>query len=637
MHRPSASGWQYRNHCRAIPNYENICLIIMIHHSVVFFWGACLLAQTPGTIQTIAGTGSATFGGDGGPAKLASLNVEVDVSADRAGNLFIADQNNNRIRKIAPDGTISTVAGNGTQGFAGDGGPAVNAELNLPTGVFADNLGDIYIADVGNQRIRKVDPSGTITTIAGNGNKGYGGDGGPAVNATFYNCVRVALDLSGNVVIADQSNHRVRRITSDGVINTIAGNGVGTPQNGAFSGDGGPATSASLNNPTAIAFDSTGVLYIADQFNLRIRKVALDGTITTIAGNGSPGYTGDGGPALAASLNFPGAITVDAGGNIYFNDDQNFVTRRVSTGGIITTVAGNGKAGFSGDGGPATSASLSGNFGLVFDTSGNLYIADSQNNRIREVYAETTPGAAPTITPAGVVPIYSTATTIQPGSWVSIYGSNLAGSTMTWGGNFPTTLGGTSVKINNKPAYILFVSSGQIDVQAPDDTATGTVPVVVTTGAGTSSGTVTLGQFGPSLCVVGGKYVAGVIVRNDGSGSQGGGTFDYLGPTGTSLGYQTKAAQAGDAIELYGVGFGPTSPAITSGKVLAPGQFGTASTPITLIINGVSVTPSFAGITEAGLFQLNFTVPAGLGSGNLSIAGMVGGAQTPSGVVIPLQ
>jgi uncharacterized protein (TIGR03437 family) len=565
------------------------------------------------------------------------LNVAVDVSTDRSGNLFIADQYNQRIRKVAPDGTISTVAGNGIQGFSGDGGSAINAELYNPTGVFADNLGNVYIADVGNQRIRKVDSSGTITTIAGNGNKGYGGDGGPAVNATFYNCVRVALDLSGNVVIADQSNHRVRRITADGIIRTIAGNGVGTPQTGAFSGDGGPAIGASLNNPTAIAYDNTGVLYIADQFNLRIRKVALDGTITTIAGNGSPGYTGDGGPALAASLNFPGAITVDAAGNVYFNDDQNFVTRRVSTSGVITTVAGNGKSGFSGDGGPATSASLNGNFGLVFDTSGNLYIADSQNNRIREVYAETTPGTAPGITPAGVVPIYSSATTIQAGSWVSIYGSNLAASPMTWNGDFPTTLGGTSVKINNKPAYIYYASPTLIDVQAPDDTQTGTVPVVVTTGAGTTTSTVTLGQFGPSLCVNGGKYVAGVIVRSDGSGSQGGGTFDFLGPGDNSLPYVTKAAKAGDAIELYGVGFGPTSPAITSGKVLAPGQIGTASTPITLIINGVSVTPSFAGITEAGLFQLNFTVPGGLGSGNLSITAMVGGAQTPSGVVIPLQ
>ncbi len=609
----------------------------MIRHSVVFFWGACLFAQAPNSIQTIAGTGSATFGGDGGQAKLASLNIAVDVSTDRSGNLFIADQFNHRIRKIAPDGSISTVAGNGTMGFAGDGGPAVNAELNTPIGVFADNLGDIYIADVGNQRIRKVNPSGTITTVAGNGGKGYGGDGGPAVNATFYNCVRVAVDPSGNVVIADQSNHRVRRITSDGIIRTIAGNGVGTPQTGAFSGDGGPATSASLNNPTAIAFDSSGVLYIADQFNLRIRRVTLDGTITTIAGNGSAGYTGDGGSALAASLNFPGAITVDAGGNIYFNDDQNFVTRRVSTGGIITTIAGNGKAGFSGDGGPATSASLSGNFGLVFDTLGNLYIADSQNNRIREVYATTTPGAAPVVTPAGVVPIYSTATTIQSGSWISIYGANLAALPTTWKGDFPTTLGGTSVRINNKPAYIYYASPGLIDVQAPDDTATGTVPVVVTTGAGTTTSTVTLGQFGPSLCVAGGKYAAGVILRPDGSGAQGGGTYDFLGPAGNSLGYPTKAAKAGDAIELYGVGFGPTSPTITSGRVLAPGEYGSASTPITLIINGVSVTPSFAGITEAGLFQLNFTVPAGLGSGDLSIRAMVGGVQTPSGVVIPLQ
>ena len=262
-----------------------------------------LFGQAPGSIQTIAGTGSASFSGDGGPANRATLNVAVDVAADRAGNIFIADQFNHRIRRIAPDGNISTVAGTGAPGFAGDGGLAVNAQINTPTGIFTDGAGNLFIADVANNRIRKVDTSGIITTLAGNGSRGYSGDGGPAIAASFLNAVRVAVDPSGNVFIADQSNHRIRRVTPAGTITTVAGNGVGTPASGAFAGDGGPAASASLNNPTALAVDNAGVLYFSDQFNHRIRKVALDQTITTVAGNGGAGFGGDGGPAVSAVLN----------------------------------------------------------------------------------------------------------------------------------------------------------------------------------------------------------------------------------------------------------------------------------------------------------------------------------------------
>lgn len=244
----------------------------MIRLTVLFLCGVSLFAQAPGSIQTIAGTGSAGFSGDGGPAKAASLNVAVDVWADRAGNLFIA-------------------------GYSGDGGPAVNAQLNTPIGICGDTAGNLYIADVENQRIRKVDASGVITTLAGNGSKGYGGDGGPAIDASFYNADRVALDPSGNLLVTDQSNNRIRRITPAGIITTFAGNGAGTPAAGAFSGDGGPATEASLNNPTAITVDAAGVVYFSDQFNHRVRKVDLHGTITTIAGNGAQGFSGDGGPA----------------------------------------------------------------------------------------------------------------------------------------------------------------------------------------------------------------------------------------------------------------------------------------------------------------------------------------------------
>src|ERR1019366_6320682 len=210
----------------------------MIRLTALTLFSVSLFAQATGTIATIAGTGSASYSGDGASAKLAALNIAVDVSADRAGNLFIADQFNHRIRKIAPDGTISTVAGTGILGYSGDLGPAGNAQIKTPTGVFADGAGNLYIADVGNQRIRKVDASGIITTVAGTGAKGYSGDNIPAIYASFYNPVRVVVDPSGNVLLADQSNHRIRKIAPNGIITTLAGNGVGTPANGAFSGDG---------------------------------------------------------------------------------------------------------------------------------------------------------------------------------------------------------------------------------------------------------------------------------------------------------------------------------------------------------------------------------------------------------------
>jgi uncharacterized protein (TIGR03437 family) len=247
-----------------------------------------------------------------------------------------------------------------------------------------------------------------------------------------------------------------------------------------------------------------------------------------------------------------------------------------------------------------------------------------------------TQGAPPiAITPGGIVPLYSTLTTIQPGEWVSIYGSNLASSTVTWGGNFPTFLGGTSVTIDGKAAYLLSVSPSQINLQVPDDTSTGSVPVVVTTAIGTSASTVTLGPFAPSFLLLDSKHVTGIILRSDGSGAYGGGTYDILGPTGSSLGYPTVAAKAGDAVELFGVGFGPTSPAVPAGQAFS----GAAATtnPVQLAIGGTTVTPLFAGLISAGLYQINLTIPAGLGIGDLSLVATVGGAQTQSGVVVSVQ
>ncbi len=357
------------------------------------------MVSAGGTITTVAGSGATVYFGDSGPATSASLSNPSGVVVDGGGNLYIADPNNNRIRKVSAGGTISTVAGNGIYGFSGDGGPAASASLSFPFGVATDGGGNLYIADSNNNRIRKVSAEGTITTVAGNGAAGFSGDGGPAISASFSFPIGVAVDSGGNLYIADLYNHRIRKVSAGGTITTVAGNGIY-----GFSGDGGPATSASLLYPYGLAVDGSGNLYIADDSNQRIRKVSAGGTITTVAGNGTTGFSGDGGPATSASFLHPEGVAVDGSGNLYIADSNNRRIRKVSAGGTITTVAGNGGFGLSGDGGPAASATLSYAQGVAIDGSGNLYIADSSNNRIRKVIKSDPTSAALTFSPAGPYP-----------------------------------------------------------------------------------------------------------------------------------------------------------------------------------------------------------------------------------------
>jgi uncharacterized protein (TIGR03437 family) len=435
------------------------------------------------------------------------------------------------------------------------------------------------------------------------------------------------LFITSGAFVGDGRANVIRKVTPGGLITTIAGNGTA-----GYSGDGGPATSAALNAPEGLAIDSAGNLFIADQINQRIRKVS-NGIITTVAGNGSAGYSGDGGPAISAELSGPAGMSFDAAGNLYIADRDNNRIRVLLTDGTIWTVAGNGSAACTGDGGPATIAALDSPRSVAM-LAGAIYVADAKNERIR-LLTPSQPGA-PSITPNGIVPLYSSSNTIQPGSAISIYGSNLATGTLNWNGDFPTALGGTSVTINNKPAYPWFVSPFQINLEAPDDTATGVVNVVVTTPAGTATSTVTLAPFGPSFSLLDGKHVAGIILRSDGSGTYGGGTYDIVGPTGASLGYKTVAAKAGDALILFGVGFGPTTPAVPAGKAYA-GEAATTN-PVRLLINDIVVVPAFSGISSAGLYQMNvMPVPAGLGVGDVPLVASVAGFRTPSGVVLSLQ
>jgi len=343
------------------------------------------VAAGTGIITTAAGKGlPQQFSGDGGLATLASFKYPVEVTVDSAGNLYVADSMDHRIRKVAADsGIITTVAGNGTGTFAGDGGAAASASINSPYGVTVDGAGNLYIADKNNHRIRKV-AAGIISTVAGIGTAAFSGDGGAAASAGLNYPSAVTLDGAGNLFIADQYNRRVRKVTGDsGTITTVAGNGMY-----AFAGDGGSATSASLS-PSRVAVDGAGNIFIADVN--RIRKVAADsGIITTVAGNGTSRFIGDGGTATAAMLENPFGVALDGAGNLYLADTANQRIRKVAAGsGIITTVAGNGTSGFSGDGGAATSASLSSPQGVSLDSAGNLYIADRSNHRIRKVDAAT--------------------------------------------------------------------------------------------------------------------------------------------------------------------------------------------------------------------------------------------------------
>ncbi len=346
------------------------------------------------TISTLAGTGVAGFSGDGGSPGAAQLAAPAGVAVDSSGHVYIADQANNRIRKLTfgSSPVIATLAGTGTAGFGGDGASAAAAQLSGPAGIAVDSNGNLYIADQGNNRIRKVlsTSSPTIGTVAGNGIAAFGGDGGSATSASLSAPSGVAVDGSGNLYIADTQNDRVRFVTAAGVIQTVAGNGSLS-----FSGDGLNPQCGSLSGPVGVAVDASGNIYIADFINNRIREVVLSPTPTlvTIAGSGMAGFSGDGASPAGAQLAGPLGVALDPFGNLYIADSLNNRIRMVTAGAnpTITTVVGNGTAGFSGDGGSPLSAQLSYPTGVAFDASGNLYIADSQNHRIRQVVFNATP------------------------------------------------------------------------------------------------------------------------------------------------------------------------------------------------------------------------------------------------------
>lgn len=491
-------------------------MIESLHWLVIVF--ALIATQVQaGNIITVAGNGTAGYSGDGGPATSAAFKLPVEVVVDSSNDVYIADANNYCVRKLNNvSGVITTYAGIcGSSGFSGDGGAATSAKLKTAVSVAVDNSGNLYVADYNDQRVRKVDASGNISTLAGIGSSGFSGDGGSATAAKLSNPRGVTVDSVGNVYIADNGSHHVRKVDTSGIITTVAGTGTA-----GYSGDGGAATSAKLNGPFRVAVDSSDNLYITDNGNHCVRKVDNStGIITTVAGScGTSGFSGDSGAATSAKLNSPTGVSVDRVGNIYVADMNNHRIRQINTSGIITTVAGTGSAGFSGDNGSATSAQLNSPRGMAVDSAGNVYIADTSNYRIRSIANQMITFNPPASVTINDSPITLSATGGGSGNAVTFDSTTptictVSGTTLTI-----VAIGTCTVTADQAGTATYGVApqvSKDITVNKPAQTITGfspassatygDSPITLSATGGASGNTVTFASTTPSVCTVSGS------------------------------------------------------------------------------------------------------------------------------------
>jgi uncharacterized protein (TIGR03437 family) len=731
-------------------------------------------------IFTVAGTGAVGFQGDGGPAIAAELNSPGGLAIS-AGQVYFADTENARVRKIA-NTIISTVAGTSIR----DNGPATLTFLNYPEGLAIDSAGDILVADTGNNAARrfrvggdintfgqvlgtpygvavdqagnfyvtnegfgfpsdnphilKLEPDGTTSIIAGNGPDGFGGDTGQAGDASINTPQGVAVDTAGNVYLADFGNNRVRMINTQGIITTIAGDGKPF-----FSGDGGPATAAGMN-PAGVAVDGLGDVFIVDESNNRIRKVTPNQIITTVVGTGVPGYTGDGGPATAATLNTPTGIALDQAGNLYIADLGNSVVRRVTANGLITTIAGNGTlTPSSGDGGPAAAAALN-PWGVAVDQAGNVYVTDSFNDRVRMLTPQvvrpasmtivsgngqaatvgTTLGAAlvlkvsdsagagipgafvnfavspegaatlspspaltlndgtvsltvtlgntpgpititassydvsnvafsvtatastsPAISTGGIVSAGLSVPPLQvlsPNAIVSIFGKNFApeGTAAQAGlvnGQLPTNLAGVCVEFGGMRAPIFAVYPSQLNVQAPA-VAPGNIPAQVIVDCDTPQAVATppvsvaAQATAPEFFyfVTNASGVNPIAAVNSITGG-------YIGAAGLIGGVTFTPAKSGEYLTLFATGFGATNPSFEPGVL--PSGIARVTAPVAVTFGGVALDKSeilYVGVSQfAGLYQVNIQVPAGVADGNQPLVITVGGVASSSKAFITVK
>ena len=670
---------------------------------------AGVVVHGQGTITTVAGTGTCCADADGVSALLAYLQGPDGLTIDPAGNLYIWESQVGRIRKVNPSGTITTVAGVANSfGSSGDGGQATSALLaggTIHSGLAFDNAGNLFISDTNNHKVRKVSPTGIITTVAGNGAQGFSGDNGLAVNAMLNYPTGIAVDAAGNLYIADNSNSRVRKVNVSGTITTVAGNG-----NVVFAGDGGQATSAAVPTPTGVTGDTAGNLYIGS--DRRIRKVNTAGVISTLAGTGAAGNSGDGGLAINAQMKAPYGMVVDGAGNLYFADVSNQRVRKVDAAGIMTTIAGN-TLGFSGDGGVSTNALLAVPHDVVLDASGNILFTDTGNNRVRKIaqsaansisatpatlqFSYTIGGAVPaaqtmnisssgaalsftasatssgsnwlsvspssgttpaalsvsispsglaggvyqgaiSITPAGApsqsyavsltvtgagAPSFTSSSVVNatgyqnklaPDTVFVIFGSGMGPSSIAIapGTNYPLTLGGTSVTFTpasgGSPigAKLVYSVASQIAGLLPSSIAPGTYAVRVTYNTLASAPqnvTVVARSFGIAAANSGGNGLAQATIGNvNGGVSLTRFTAGSLAFNG--LNWTLTPAHPNDTLVLWGTG-GGADPANdtggTSGDQAAAGNF-------SVLVDGRAITPQYAGASSGypGLWQVEF-------------------------------
>ena len=542
--------------------------------------------------------------------------------------------------------TINTIAGSaGNAGFAGDSGSAIGSQLNYPTGIAVDKSGNLYIADGLNNRVRKVS-GGVISTVAGNGTAGYTGDKGPATSAELNNPTGVALDSSGNLYIADSANNVVRMVSSSGTITTFAGNNTL-----GYSGDMALATGAQLANPVGVIADSAGNVYIADAGNNVIRQVysgnivtyaegftqpdavAVDsagniyvadtqgrrivkytnaGVYTTIAGNGYGEFSGDNGPGPNAAVYDPMGLAVDSSGNVYIADTFNCRIRKVTPSGIITTIAGNGTLYFSGDGGPAVQAALHFPHGVAVDSSGNVYITDTVNSVVRELQ-----GTFPTVSTNGVVNAASFAPQISPGALATVFGGNFALTNAGAQSPLPTSVESVSVSVNGQLAPVLYVTPTQVNFQVPWETALGPATVTVAVNGGTSNA-VTVNVLGaaPGLFSTSSGQA---IVQNS----------DY------TLNSPTNPAKVGSTIVAYLSGSGTVSPAVADGAIAPIGTLVYLNSGSSATIGSSTAQVAFAGLAPGfvGLVQVNIVVPSGLQTGSYSLSVTIGSETSNSATI----
>jgi uncharacterized protein (TIGR03437 family) len=599
---------------------------------------------SPSLISTaLAGNGAVAYSGDGA-SPLTAQFLPNSVAVDSSGSVYVADVADGVIRKIASSGTISTFAGTGTPGTGGDGAPAVRAQI-APNGITIDKNGNLFIADL-RRVVRKITPDGIIHTVAGNGTLGILGDGGPAVDAQLVDPVATAVDASGNLYIADAGTCTIREVTTDGIIHTIAGklSPVQTQiADACFSvqtGDGIPATSAVLNTPVAVAVDAHNNVWFAEQANDHtptpgmtrfigydyIRKITPDGIIHIVAGQGSS--AGDGIPAASAvlPLDFTTGIVADASGNVFFTDEWR--ARKIDSQGILTTVAGQLSAGYSGDGGPALSAKFQSLAGIAVDSAGNFYLADQGALAIRVLKPAAPPPPVGPVVSAVTNAASNLAGALAPGEIVTIYGSGLGPavsapvtSAPNSAGSYPSVLSGTSVLFNGQPGAMIYTSAAQAAAVVPYGVGGGSVQVSVEyQGAIGQTVTVPLAAANPALFTFGSGTGQAAAVNQDGS---------LNGPA--------APIAAGGVIILFATGEGATNPPGLDGALTGvPPPL--PILPVTVTIGGQQVVPAYAGEAPqeiAGLMQLNVIVPSTVTPGAaVPVSVQVGGATSPAGVTI---